>query len=115
MFTVVPRLTNSLRDWPSPAFVATLRAELEALGPGILPLHLGVTEGGMVDDSNLQVTVIRSSDDDEAVHVLIGAFFTEIVGGCSCGDEPQPKPAYCEMQLHIDRRTAEVVFQVQAG
>jgi hypothetical protein len=108
----MPTLTATVEHWGSPTFADTLRDELQALGGGALPLHLGVNEGGMVDDSRLQVTVIRSSADEQTIQALVGVFFTEIVGGCSCGDEPQAKPVYCEMQVRIDRGSGDAEISV---
>jgi hypothetical protein len=39
--------------------------------------------------------------------VHVGVFFREIVGGCSCGDEPFAADGYCEIELRIDKETAE--------
>jgi hypothetical protein len=39
-------------------------------------------------------------------------FFTEVVGGCSCGDEPFEQPVYCELGVTIDRQSGEAVFNV---
>ncbi|MDQ7074552.1 MAG: hypothetical protein Q9O24_05235 [Gammaproteobacteria bacterium] len=38
----------------------------------------------------------------------MGSFFSEIVSGCCCGDEPtMSENAYCELQLLIDPESAE--------
>lgn len=110
-----PKLVDTLRCWRSPGRAGALRAELQGLAPGVLPLHLGTNEGGMVDEGELQVTVIRSSDDAATMHAVVGVFFTEIVGGCSCGDEALAKPAYCELRVRIDGATAEAEFELLPG
>jgi hypothetical protein len=103
----MPRLANALRDWGTDGFAATLKRELLALGPGALPLHLGTTQGGIVDDSALDATVLAFEDEGERIGVRIGCFFTEVVGGCSCGDDPMPAHAYCELRVSIDKATGE--------
>ena len=35
----------------------------------------------------------------------VGVFFTEVLAGCSCGDEPYAERGYCEVQVDIDKRT----------
>ena len=108
----MPKLTNSLRDWPSAAFTQTLKNEIAKLESGTLPLDKGVSQGGYVDDSNLATTVLHIADDERAIHARVGIFFIEIVGSCGCGGEPMPQNAYCEMQISIDKASAEAQFTV---
>jgi hypothetical protein len=42
----------------------------------------------------------------------VGIFFNEVVGGCSCGDDPLSVNAYCKIQVSIDRASAEAEFAV---
>ena len=108
----MPKLANSLRDWPSAAFAQTLKEEIGALEAGTLPLQKGVSQGGYVDDSHLTCTVLRVADDERAIRARVGVFFTEIVASCGCGAEPMPQNAYCEMLVSIDKTSAEVQFEV---
>ncbi|BCB26240.1 hypothetical protein SKTS_11260 [Sulfurimicrobium lacus] len=108
----MPKLANSLRNWPSAAFTQTLKDEIGALESGTLPLQKGVSQGGYVDDSNLTCTVLRVTDDERTIHARVGVFFTEIVASCGCGAEPMPQNAYCEMLVSIDKASAEAQFAV---
>jgi len=108
----MPIFVSSLRHFGSDSFPATLKRELETLGSGVLPLERGTTQGGRVDDSNISATIIRVGEDDQFVRALVGVFFNEIVGGCSCGDEPVAENAYCEIQVLIDKQTGEAEFAV---
>jgi hypothetical protein len=108
----MPILVSSLRNFGSDSFTATLKRELETLGSGVLPLERGTTQGGRVDDSNLSATIIRVGEDAQFIRALVGVFFSEIVGGCSCGDEPVAENAYCEIQVLIDKQTGEAEFAV---
>jgi hypothetical protein len=100
----------SLREWGGENFAPVLKQEIEALPPGTLPLQSGVTQGGLADDAGLTAVVLRTGDAGSAVEVVVGIFFTEIVAGCSCGDEPMALNAYCELQLRIDKLTARGGF-----
>lgn len=104
--------TKSLREWGGDGFVRTLKQEIESLPPGTLPLHDGVTQGGRVDDAALTATVLRAGDSGDLLLADVGIFFTEVVAGCSCGDEPMALNAYCELQVSIDRRTARAAFRL---
>jgi hypothetical protein len=108
------KLSTSLGVWGSDAFAPTLKTEVEGLPPGALPLAEGTLRGGQVDDSDLAVTVIDFSEDAGWIRARVGVFFNEVVGGCSCGDEPEPETAYCELLVSIDRATAEAEFSVIA-
>ena len=112
MRRIMPKLANSLRDWPSAAFTQTLKDEISNLESGTLPLDKGVSQGGYVDDSNLATTVLHIADDERAIHARVGIFFTEIVGTCGCGGEPMLQNAYCEMRISIDKVSAEAQFSV---
>jgi hypothetical protein len=113
--TIPPRLPLALRAWPSDAFSRTLKAEIEQLPPGSLPLEAGVCQGGFVDDSRITVTVLGAADDDVAIQVRVGIFFTEIVVNCGCGDDPMEQNAYCALRVAIDKATARAEFTVLPG
>ncbi|MDQ7016162.1 MAG: glucosamine--fructose-6-phosphate aminotransferase [Gammaproteobacteria bacterium] len=101
-------LPLSRAAWQTEAFQQTLKTELQTLTAGALPLEHGTQSAGLVDDSDIAVTVLRYSVTAEHLLVVVGVFFSEIVSGCSCGDEPtMSENAYCELQLLIDPESAE--------
>ncbi len=108
----MPKFVNSLRDWNTDAFSRTLKQELEHLPSGTLPLDKGVAQGGMVDDSNLTASVLSVKENKTAIQAKAGILFTEIIINCSCGDDPMPTNAYCEIQILIDKNTAETEFSL---
>ena len=109
----MPQLPNSLNDWPHDSYARTIKNELQSLTQGTLPLEKGLTGGGMVDDSNITVTVFESSENEQQIQTKVTIFFTEIDGGCSCsGDAPYELHAHCTMLVKIDRSTAEATFEV---
>ena len=89
-----------------------MKHELENLPAGILPLEKGTSRGGFVDDDDISVTVINVNQDENSIQAKIGVFFTEIIAGCGCGDDPMPENAYCEMRISIDRTTSAARFEV---
>jgi hypothetical protein len=106
------RLPDSLLAWGSSSFEQTLKQEIENLAAGTLPLHHGVSQGGKVDDSKITAIVLRVADESSTLDAHVGIFFSEIIGGCSCGDDPQTQNAYCEMHVCIEKPTARAVFTV---
>ena len=105
-------LSQSLAQWPGDTFKVTLKQELEALPPGSLPLQLGTQRGGQADDRSISVLVNTVKEQADTIEVHIGVFFYEIMGGCSCGDEQPSENTYCEMQVNIDKSTAESTFKL---
>jgi hypothetical protein len=93
-------------------FGQALKSRLENLPAGSLPLEQGTSQGGYVDDSDISVVVISVSEKKGRIQGKIGVFFTEIVVGCGCGDDPFPINAYCELQISLDINTAEAKFEV---
>jgi hypothetical protein len=103
----VVKLDETLRAWNTEAFARTLKAEIEGLEIGTLPLDEGLSHGGIVGDGGFSVTPLSTVEDADALIADIGIFFTELIGGCSCGDDPFPSNAYCRIRLRIDKATAE--------
>jgi hypothetical protein len=108
----VPRLPAALTAWQSDDFARVLKDEIESLDSGTLPLSQGTSQGGMVDDSDVTATVLTSKENEESIIAVVGVFFTEIVAGCSCGDEPEEINAHCLLQVRIDKASARARIHV---
>jgi len=104
------KLSKTLNSWGSTTFRQTLKQELENLESGVLPLYQATQLGGQVDDSNISVLVNSVSDNAPQIQAKVGIFFHEIMGGCSCGDEPRSENSYCELLVSINKDTAETKF-----
>ncbi len=105
-------LLASLQRWQTDGFNQALKHELEHLAAGALPLERGTSRGGFVDDSDISVSVTSTTDDEHSIQAEVGVFFTEIITGCSCGDDPMRENAYCEIQVSIDKSTGEAEFSI---
>lgn len=106
---------TALRDWASDSFKQTLKSEIESLETGTLPLEKAISQGGYVDDSNITATILSISDDTRVIKAKTGIFFTEVVGGCNCNDDPVEVNAYCEIVINIDKKTARADIDVLSG
>ena len=82
---------------------SALTDALQRLPPGTLPLDAACSQGGMVDDGNLSISVLRHATSDTHVTVRLGVFFAEIVGGCNCHDDPVATDSYALLGLRIAR------------
>ena len=95
------KLVDSVGAFGTPTFAEVLRRELLGLPDGVLPIP--GEQGGLIDPESLGLTLLSSCADAERIEVVVGVFFTEIVGGCSCGDEPFEVNSYTELRLRIER------------
>jgi hypothetical protein len=104
------RLSQALRAWGTPVFEEVLRKEIEQLDTNLLPLQQGLSSTSHVTDSPRQVMVINVFDVDCYIQVKAGIFYSGIIAGCSCADDPTPvdeQNEYCELRIEINKNTAE--------
>lgn len=101
-------LPESLRAWNTPDFTAVLKREIALLG-GRLPLQQGLSRSSYALDDAIEAVVQAVSETADAIHAKVGIFYSGIVAGCSCADDPTPveaQPEYCELDVAIDKATA---------
>lgn len=111
------RLSQSLRAWGSPEFQDVLKKELEQLDAGQLPLQQGLTTSSHALAGEFSVMITRVSEMATVICVRAGIFYTGITAGCNCADDPTPvegQSEYCEVQIDIDKLTAEAVVMLLA-
>jgi hypothetical protein len=104
------QLIKALHAWNTSAFKETLKHEIEHLDVNTLPLQQGLSQGNYASDANLGVIVMSVSDEVEFIRAKTGIFYTSIISGCSCADDPTPiseLTEYCEVLFDIDKKTAE--------
>ena len=106
------QLPNSLRDWNTDAFEQSLKAEMECFRRDVLPLKDAIEDLNSVEDSDLGVTFISATDDENSIHAKVGVYFAEIISCCSCGESSPIEEAYCEMDVTIDKSTGDAAFSV---
>jgi hypothetical protein len=109
---LAPELLDALQETQPGVFEKALKHELENQPAGTLPLEKGTNRGGFVDDSDISVSVINVKQHENSIQARVGVFFTEIIAGCGCGDDPMPENAYCEMLISIDTTTCAAGFEV---
>jgi hypothetical protein len=104
------RLPATLAAWGTPAFADRLQQELAGLGAAALPLQQGLVSGSYVHGDDLGVMLLAVSEAPETIRAKVGVFYQGVIAGCSCADDPTPVDTtteYCELQLEIDRESAE--------
>ncbi len=87
------------------------------MGAKQLPLQQGLSTSSYALDDKLNVLIISVSDDASFIRAKTGIFYTGIIAGCSCADDPTPveeQVEYCVVQLDINKVTAETTVALLA-
>lgn len=96
----MPLLPKSIAAWNTDRFEKVLVQEVAALGLDHLPLQQGLTYSSVALDHALEVVLLDAEQQGDRVIAKLGAFYTGIVAGCSCADDPTPTDEvneYCEL------------------
>ena len=104
------KLTQTLAAWNSEGFKQQFKEEVEQIPADQLPLQKGLSLSSYVSAEPFKVMVISVTDDASAIHVKAGIFYSGIIAGCSCSDDPSPtdvQAEYCDVQFTIDKTTAQ--------
>jgi len=111
------RLPKSLNAWGTSEFKEILKQEIEQLDARQLPLQQGLSASSYVTDRPFQAMIIGASEEAGLIRVKAGIFYTGVIAGCNCADDPSPvdeQNEYCVVQFGIDRKTAETAVMLLA-
>ena len=104
------RLPDTLNARGNPDFREVFKREVERLDPTSLPLQQGLARSSYVTDRPFQAMLINVHEEPSQLRVKAGIFYTGIIAGCSCADDPTPideQTEYCVIEFGIDLTTAE--------
>ena len=107
--------SNSIKAWGTSAFKPVLKIEIEQLKAGSLPLQAGLRTGNYALDTNLQAMILDVVETSDSLQVKVGIFYTSIIGGCSCADDPSPvdeNNEYCDVLCTINKVTGAACIQL---
>lgn len=109
------KLTQTLAAWNSDQFKQQFKEEVEQLPADQLPLQKGLSLSSYVSAEPFKVMVISVTDDETAIYVKAGIFYSGIIAGCSCSDDPSPtdvQAEYCDVRFAIDKLTAQATLSL---
>lgn len=109
------RLDHALQAWGTAGFEAALKQELERLDPALLPLQQGLRGSSHASEKPPQVMIIGATAQDGVIRARAGLFYTGIIAGCSCADDPTPvdeQAEYCVVEIEIDRTTGAASIEL---
>jgi len=104
------KLTKSLNSFNTKEFNAVLKNDIQQIDKSLLPLQQGLTLSSVVGPSAFSAVILNVTDTDTTIEVKTGIFYTGIIAGCSCSDDPLPtdeQNEYCELQFEINKDNAE--------
>ena len=109
------KLTSSLKAWNTNDFNNVLKKEICSLDANTLPLQQGLSNSNYANADNLSTTILKVENDDNNLYVKAGLFYTGIIAGCNCADDPTPvneNNEYCEVLFCINKKTAETTVSL---
>ncbi len=108
-------LSLSLKAWNTSAFNDVLKEEICSLDANSLPLQQGLSISNYANADNLSATILKVEDNDKTLLIKAGLFYTGIIAGCNCADDPTPvdeNNEYCEVLFSINKTTAETTVSL---
>jgi hypothetical protein len=109
------RFPKALSAWLAADFNAVLKEEIECLDADLLPLQQGLSRASYVRAGPLNALLISVTEDSAGLCVKAGIFYSGIMAGCSCADDPAATDEineYCELRFDINRSTAEATVML---
>jgi hypothetical protein len=111
----VIQLNKSLNAWKTPDFNDVLKEEIEHLDIVALPLQQALSHSSYAIDGKFNVMIINAYEEDGVIKAKTGIFYTGIIPGCACEDDPTPVSEYseyCELRFNISKNTAETTISL---
>ncbi|MCP3869131.1 MAG: hypothetical protein GY703_13715 [Gammaproteobacteria bacterium] len=110
------KLARALNAWGTPEFENVFKDEVKRLEAGLLPLQEGLSHSSSVGrEGLLSVLVLGCQETTLQLRVKTGLFYSGVVSGSCCADDPTPVDAqteYCELLFEIEKSTAETTVKV---
>lgn len=108
------RLSNAAQAWGTERFNAVLKQELELLPASAFPLQEALSMSSyVVEQDPIGAMIIEANEHDGKLRAKVGIFFSGILGGCACADDPTPvneNAEYCVLAVDIALGTGEASF-----
>ena len=109
------KLSQSIEAWGTPTFEQVLKTEIECLNPDALPLQKGLTYSSYISAEPFSPVILKTTVVDDFLHVKTTIFYTGIMAGCSCADDPTPQDLQnesCDILFRINRCSGETQVEL---
>jgi len=104
------KLPQTVQAFNSPDFKKIAKKEIQNTDPKLLPLQQGLSHSSYATDTAISVIILNFDEEKDTLQIKTGIFYSGIIAGCSCSDDPTPvdeQNEYCELQFEINKKTAE--------
>lgn len=109
------KLPLSLQACNTDSFNNVLKHELCSIDANLLPLQQGLRHSSYANAENLSATILKTEENNGRILVTAGLFYSGIIAGCNCADDPTPVDEineYCEVLICINKNTAETTVSL---
>ena len=107
-------LPSTLKTWQksgfSEDFKQSFKQEFALIEHKNLPLQQGLSLSSYVSNEKISAIIHNTDETENYIIVKSGVFYTGIIAGCSCSDDPTPldtQNEYCDLMINIDKLSAE--------
>ena len=100
------KLTSLIDKIDTPDFKTTLKLAIAAIPAESLPLQQALAYSSYVSKSPFSPVILAFNEEQDKLIVKAGIFYTGIIAGCSCSDDPSPtdeQNEYCELEFVIQK------------
>lgn len=87
---------------------ALLASVLASLPHDALPLRDCASRGGMIDPADCAISTLQVNRTATTMTARVSVFFTEVVGGCNCHDDPARYNDHEIFRAEIDLNDGQV-------
>lgn len=108
-------LPETLSAWQTGDINIALKKEIANLDSELLPLQQGLRLSSYALSDKLSLTILSILEEDNNILVKAGLFYTGIIAGCNCADDPTPVEKYneyCNALFRINKITAETTVEL---
>jgi len=104
------KLIKTVSAYKAVDFKKIAKDEITNIDPSHLPLQQGLSLSSYVGKTPFSVVILNATEELDSLKIKAGIFYTGIIAGCSCSDDPSPtdeQNEYCELLFSINKNTAE--------
>lgn len=108
---------NIVELWGASNFDTSLKSSLEKLGVKELPLQQGLSLSNIALENNIKAVILSKEDNGNQLLIKAGIFYTGVIAGCNCADDPTPvdeQTEYCDVILNIDKGTGNTQIKLHS-
>ena len=109
------KLEKTLHAFNTADFKTIAKEEITALDADLLPLQQALSQSSYVSSTPFSITILNASEQDSDIRIKAGVFYTGIIAGCNCSDDPSPVDElneYCNLLFTINKSTAEATVSL---